>query len=56
MAVGYAQPSSIVLQGFGESVSPVALATSTGGSVSDGDPFSKSTNHGLDPIPLSQTF
>ena len=48
------QPNSIALQGFDKSTS-LALAT-TGSSVSDGGSFNSSTNHELNPIPLSQTF
>jgi len=52
--VGCTQPSSIILH---ESDKRISLArATTGGFVSDGVSSNRSTNHELNPIPLSQTF
>ena len=54
LTVDCTQPSSIRLQTFDKSA---FLASETaGGSVPDGGRFKRSTNHELNPIPLSQTF
>ena len=54
LMVGCTQPNSIALQGFDKSASLVRVTA--WGSASGGGSFSRSTNHELNPIPLSQTF
>ena len=54
LTVGCTQPNSTKLQGFDKSAF-LAWPT-TGDSVPDGGQCKRSTNHELNPIPLSQTF